>query len=396
MHSPRLLVLILLLSGSCVHKHWAAEAAVAPGAASLPGEAAVSFRNEVQQAIDRGLGYLKQAQHTNGWWSTPDAPALTALALMTFKGDPLERYRRDADWMRRGYAKILECRQEDGGIHKGQLVTYNTALCMMALLAARAPEYDPVILKARQFLIGLQTDWGEKGKADDPFDGGIGYGSRYEHSDMGNTLQALEALYYSKHLQKDKNLAGARDLNWQAAIHFLQNCQNLAGYNSQAWVSEDAKDTGGFVYYPGYSMAGGVTNAGTGRVSLRSYGSITYAGLLSYIYAELRADDPRVRAVYDWLTRNYTLEENPGMGAQGLFYYYHIQAKALAAYGVNLLALKDGLPVNWRRELGMRLINLQGKDGAWINEQHGRWWEKDPVLVTAYAVLTLEIVYRGL
>jgi squalene-hopene/tetraprenyl-beta-curcumene cyclase len=265
----------------------------------------------------------------------------------------------------------------------------------MALLAADRPDYELLIRKARAFLIGLQQDFGERGKTDKVFDGGIGYGSHYDHSDMGNTLQALEAIYVSRVLAPGKELAEMRDLNWAAAIQFLQNCQNLPGSNSQPWVSRDPKDIGGFVYYPGHSMAGGTTNA-EGRVALRSYGSISYAGLLSYIYADLKRDDPRVRAVFEWLRKNYTLQENPAMGAQGLFYYYHTMAKALHAYGVRDFEVENGDKVKWRRDLAMRLINLQQRDGSWINQEHGRWWEKDPVLVTSYAVLTLEIIHRGL
>jgi len=212
---------------------------------------------------------------------------------------------------------------------------------------------------------------------------------------MGNTAAALEALYYSKRLIEDKGLAGARDLNWEAAIQFLQNCQNLPAYNKQNWASDDPKNKGGFVYYPGYSMAGNQTNAATGRVALRSYGSISYAGLLSYIYANLRRDDPRVAAVLDWLRRNYTVEENPGMGQQGLFYYYHTMTKALTAYGTDKLDLANGDRVDWRKEVAMRLINLQQRDGSWSND-NGRWWEKDPALVTAYVVLSLEMIVREL
>src|SRR5439155_4675213 len=195
--------------------------------------------------------------------------------------------------------------------HQTNLVTYNTAISMMALLAANKKEYEPILRKGRQFLAGLQGDFDTQGKIDNVFDGGIGYGTKYPHSDMANTLAALEALYYSKHLLNDENLADARDLNWQAAIHFLQNCQNLPAYNKQSWASDDPKNKGGFVYYPGQSMAGSETNA-AGRVALRSYGSISYAGLLSYIYASLKRDDPRVLAVFGWLRKNYSLDENPG------------------------------------------------------------------------------------
>jgi squalene-hopene/tetraprenyl-beta-curcumene cyclase len=128
---------------------------------------------------------------------------------------------------------------------------------------------------------------------------------------------------------------------------------------------------------------------------LRSYGSISYAGLLSYIYADLKRDDPRVRAVFGWLQQNYTLDENPGMGPQGLYYYFHTMAKALSIYGAGELELPGGQKVNWRRGLAMKLINLQRPDGSWFND-NGRWWERDPALVTAYAVLALEMMSRGL
>jgi squalene-hopene/tetraprenyl-beta-curcumene cyclase len=252
-----------------------------------------------------------------------------------------------------------------------------------------------VIRKARGFLVRLQRDFGEKGKPDDVFDGGIGYGSKYEHSDMGNTLMALEALHYSRRLMEDQNLAGANDLDWAAAIQFLQNCQNLPAYNKQKWASDDAKNKGGFVYYPGHSMAGGETNAATGRVALRSYGSISYGGMLSYLYANLKRDDPRVTAVFDWLRANYTLEENPGMGPQGLFFYLHTMTKALTAYGVDELELNDGRRIHWRKEVALRLLNLQRQDGSWFND-HARWWEKDPALVTSYATLSLEMIWRKL
>ena len=354
-----------------------------------------SFRNEIEHSFSRGLAWLQANQHSNGWWSTPDQPAITALALTAFKGDPKARYQAtEPAWLKKGYGFLLACVRPDGGIHRTNLVTYNTSISMMALLAAGNPAYDPVIVKARQFLVGLQRDFGEKGRLDDVFDGGIGYGSNYEHSDMGNTLAALEALYYSQRLVADKNLADARDLDWAAAIQFLQNCQNLPAYNKQAWVSDDA-NKGGFIYYPGHSMAGGETNAATGRVALRSYGSISYGGLLSYIYADLKRADPRVVAVFDWLRANYTLDENPGMGPQGIYFYLHTMTKALTAYGVVELELKDGRKLNWRREVAMRLINRQQRDGSWSND-NGRWLEKDPALVTSYAVLSLEMIWRGL
>jgi squalene-hopene/tetraprenyl-beta-curcumene cyclase len=352
----------------------------------------VSFRHEVQRAIEKGNDFLKSSQNSNGWWSTPDHPSVTALALSAMMGEPNARLKNSPE-VKKGYAFVLSSVQPDGGIYVTNLANYNTSICMMGLLAARDSKYDSVLRKARAFVAGGQADLGERGKMDTPWDGGIGYSHDAGRSDMNNTLTALEALYYSKHLVTDKEVAG-KDLNWAAAIQFLQNCQNLPGVNKQDWVSTDARDRGGFVYDPDSSKAGGVTNA-SGKVALRSYGSISYAGLLSYIYADVKKSDPRVQAVLDWLRLNFSLQENPGMGQQGYYYYLHLMTKALHAAQVDELQIKEGRPIDWRREVAMRLINYQKADGSWQNET-GRWWEKDPNLVTAYSVMALEIIHRGM
>jgi squalene-hopene/tetraprenyl-beta-curcumene cyclase len=356
----------------------------------------VSFRNEIDHVIQRGLDFLLASQNSNGWWSTPDHPAMTGLALCAFLGEPSGRCRTNPPpALKKAYDYILGSVQADGSIRRADLVNYNTSLCMMALLAAGNPAHDDILRRGRAFLVKSQADEETPGRIDSPFDGGIGYGGKYAHSDLNNTLTALEAIYHTRHLVRDRNPAETPELNWAAVIHFIQSCQNLPERNPQPWVSDDPGDRGGFVYYPGHSMAGGQTNAATGRVALRSYGSISYAGLLSYIYASLKPDDPRVAAVLDWLRSHYSLEENPGMGPQGYYYYLHLMTKALNAAGEETLVLRDGRRIDWRREAALRLFNLQQKDGSWANTD-GRWWEKDPNLVTAYAVQALEIIYRGM
>lgn len=361
---------------------------------AAPAPENLSLRNEVEHAIDRGVAWLIKNQDAKGFWSTEDHPAVSALVLVALQGQPNESHENKREALKKGYAYITSLAKPDGSIFQKELVNYNTALSLMALIAAKNPEFKPLIVNARDFLIGLQVDFGEPGKLDTPLDGGVGYGSKYQHSDMSNTLAALEALYYSNRLLTDSDLAGARDLNWGAAIHFIQNCQNLPASNKQDWVSGDPSNKGGFIYYPGKSMAG-ETNLPSGKLALRSYGSISYAGLLSYVYADMKKDDPRITAVLDWLQNNYTLDENPGMGPQGLYYYFHTMAKALTLYGADELKLKGGREVDWRKELALKLLNLQQRDGSWIND-NARWWEKDPSLVTAYSVIALEMIYRGL
>ena len=132
-----------------------------------------------------------------------------------------------------------------------------------------------------------------------------------------------------------------------------------------------------------FSQAGETANGG-----LRSYASMTYAGLKSMIYAGVGPDDPRVKAAYGWVRRHYTLTENPGMGTSGLYYYYHTFAKALDAIGDEKLEDSSGKEHDWRQDLLKTLVTLQREDGSWANANR-RWLENDPNLVTAYVLLAM-------
>jgi len=352
----------------------------------------ISLKLELENAIGKGLGWLAANQKVDGTWGQSEYPALSALALTAFQGDPSGSYKRKyAANISKGYEQLVRNAKSDGGIYVEKMANYNTSISLMALLVANDPSYEPVMKKARNFLVGLQDNLGD----DVAVNGGIGYGGTYKHSDLNNTLNALEALHYTRYLKSDvANDPEARDLNWQAVTRFISRTQNLPGPNDQKWASDDSDNKGGFVYFPGHSMAG-EQKLGDGRTALRSYGSMSYAGLLSFIYAQVDKNDPRVKAVIDWLTRNYTLEENPGMQQAGVYYYYHTMAKGLSAAGIDTLTLKDGSKINWRQDLAKRLLNLQNLDGSWAN-QNARWMEKDPTLVTAYSTITMEILHRGL
>ena len=299
----------------------------------------ISLKNEVEHAITRGLLWLKENQKSQGFWSQPDHPALSALVLTAYMGEPTGRFRAEKPaFIQKGYEYLLQCVKPDGGIYVKDLSNYNTSICMMALQVATEPAYDQTLRKARDFVKGLQQDFRDRGEIDSPYDGGIGYGSTYVHSDMSNTMFALEALYYTKHLEQDVKQEDPemKELNWSAAIQFVQRCQNLPSHNDQEWASDDPENKGGFVYFPGNSKAGEMELPSGGK-ALRSYGSISYAGLLSYIYADLSQDDPRVKAVREWLSKHYTLEENPGMGPQFLDFLLILHLKTMDSGHLSLL-----------------------------------------------------------
>ena len=355
----------------------------------------LSIKLEIERSLDLGLDWLSKEQNrSSGNWGLDEYPALTGLAVRSFLGHPSSQVSRKYEKsLNKGVDFIRSKVQSDGGIYGKGLASYNTSICMMALMQARNSEDDSIIQNARKFLINQQSDFDRKGETDNVFDGGVGYGSRWAHSDLSNTHLAMEALFYAKKTYKNTEQE-IIDLDWDAAISFVSKCQNLPSTNNEKWVSEHPEDRGGFVYFPGSSMAGEIENS-NGSIALRSYGSMSYAGLLSFIYAEMDSKDPRVVAVKDWLTQHYTIEENPGMGPQGLFYYYHTMSKALSLSGITVIENEEGQKKDWRKELSLHLLNLQTKDGSWVNN-NGRWWERDPILVTSYALLTLERIYYTL
>ena len=354
----------------------------------------LSLRNEIQLAIDKGLRFLKTQQKEDGSWSDadPNHPALTALPLVAFQREPSGRYLKDQpEFMRKGYAFIRSKVQPDGGIYTKGLSNYNTSTALMALLNSGEPKDEPLLKAAKDFIVGQQA----KGMTDPSLDGGISYGSTgtsRQHPDLDNTLVGLEALRAYQAARKNVEGEG-KELNWQAAIEFVSRCQNLSATNKEKWVSDDPANKGGSIYFPGDSKAGEM-KLPDGRIALRSYGSMSYAGLLSFIYADVKKDDQRVVAALDWLKKNYTLKENPGMERAGLFYYYHLMTKALAAADVKTLETPNG-QVDWASEVALKLISTQAGDGSWVNDT-ARWMEKDPVLVTTYCVLSLEIIFHRL
>ncbi|MFM7604394.1 MAG: prenyltransferase/squalene oxidase repeat-containing protein [Prosthecobacter sp.] len=358
-----------------------------------------SLKQELRLSVERGLNFLRRTQNKQtGQWGDGEPVAMTGLAIASFMLDP-NRKTGDAvpAEIEAATRYLLSQAKPDGSITIKARATYNTAIALTALMLNPKPENEEIMLKARRYLVTRQLDLDEKGKNDAPTDGGIGYGEeKASHADLSNTTFALEALYYAQSLLADKGDAAKNEpqLNYAAAIDFIQRCQNRPASNKSNWVSKDPADAGGFIYNP-TETRGAKVELPDGRIALRSYGSISYAGLLSFIYAGLDKKDERVQAVLDWLRNNYTVDENPGLGSQGLFYYYHTMSKALAIADVDFIKTKDGKTIDWRADLTSKLLNLQKGDGSWINDQ-GRWMESDAVLTTSYILMALGRIHQTL
>jgi squalene-hopene/tetraprenyl-beta-curcumene cyclase len=357
-----------------------------PVLAQLPSTARQgnpALRAKIAPSIEKGLDYLKKAQKPGGFWSSQDYPGLTGLVVQAFATAPGGKHKSSSP-VRDGLKFIRDSAKPDGGIYNKGMGNYNTSIALTTLLRAGSAEDERLIEGARKYLIGAQA----ANSADPAHDGGFGYeaggSGRMSRPDMDNTVFTIEALALYRETHKSKERPSDKDLNWQAAIDFVSRCQNLPATNKEKWASDAPAEKGGFVYSPGGDKDG-----------THSYGSMSYAGLLSLLHAEVKKDDERVKAAVEWLSRRFSVDENPGQGAQGLYYYFFVMAKALAAAGITELQTADGKKVNWRESLANKLLALQKPDGSWASD-NARWMEKDPVLVTTYVVLALNILHGAL
>ncbi|MFO7870615.1 MAG: prenyltransferase/squalene oxidase repeat-containing protein [Kiritimatiellia bacterium] len=374
MKMPILLCLLTVLSAS-----------IALRAMAVPTEAGGNLTTAARTSINKGLDWLKTSQHDDGHWSNANYPAMTALPLWAFARSD----HPDAGSIcSRAAEFITSFAQDNGGIYKvptggrgsGGLSTYNTAMCMTALYAYDKKKYADLILKARKFVADSQI------QGDSPGVGGFGYGHEpgpRNRADLSNTGWSLMAMRYTRDLEDLRPSGQARvTVDWSSAIEYVQKLQN--------GDKDDPDNYGGFGYERGSARGGTVARGDDGAVKLRGYGSMTYAGLESMIYAQVDRNDPRVQSAVKWAARHWSVDVNPGMGRKGLFYYYNVMSKAFDAADIEALPRPAGAPpIDWKEDLIQKLSDLQKPDGSWLNTDN-QFWESDPVLVTSYSVLALQ------
>lgn len=332
---------------------------------------------EWQAMVDRGVEYLRvRGQNSDGAFSGNTGIGPTGLVVTGLlsvgvgSNDPM---------VAKALSYLEKHVQPDGGIYAVDSLhrNYDTCIALMAFSKANQNgRYAAIIAKAEGFVRGVQWDEGENRDPSDMFYGGAGY-AKHSRPDLSNTSYLVDALSSLGH--------GSEDESIQKALDFISRCQNLESANNNSPHAAKIND-GGFFYTV---AAGGESKAGVeANGGLRSYGSMTYAGLKSMIYAGVSRDDPRVAAAIEFLRKHYDLESNPGMGQQGLFYYYHTMSKALDALGDTKFTDAKGEAHDWKREIRSKLADVQLEDGSWVNP-NTRWMEGDPNLVSAYALLAL-------
>jgi squalene-hopene/tetraprenyl-beta-curcumene cyclase len=354
-----------------------------PGPAEEPSPKPT--REQWDAVVRKAVDYLKANQNPDGSWSHAPAGQLGGTGVIV-TGLLQCGISPDDEPVAKGLAYIESLVNPQAGHIAGpdakvNLQNYVTSVNLMALVAAkRDDKYKGVVGDAVKFLKRLQWDDGEGKSPQDDFYGGAGYDSK-SRPDLSNTQFFLEALHSAG--------IGPDDEAMKKALVFVSRCQNLkTEHNDQPWAGEI--NDGSFIY----SAAGGgqTKTSDDPNAPLTGYGSMTYAGIKSMIYAGVSKDDPRVKRAVEWTRKNYTLDANPGMPPQlaqrGLYYYYHTMAKALHVLGEDEFEDAKGVKRDWRADLFHALAKRQRPDGSWANE-NDRWMEGDPNLVTGYALMAL-------
>lgn len=339
---------------------------------------------EWQAVVDKAVAFLKSNQKPDGSWGT--APQAMGVSGIVVTGLLKTGTSPDAEPAAKGLTYIEGLVNPKAGHIAGAdprvgLQNYVTSVNVMALAAAkRDAKYKAVVGTAADFLRKLQWDDGEGKTEKDDFYGGAGYDSK-SRPDLSNTHFFLDALKAAG--------AGKDDPALKKAMVFVSRCQNLKGeHNDQPWA--DKINDGSFIY----SAAGGGSTKTSDEpgAPLSGYGSMTYAGIKSMIYAGIGKDDPRYKAALGWAKKNYTLDKNPGMPNQlanrGLYYYYTTFAKTMDVLGEDAFEDDKGVKHDWRADLFVALAKRQKADGSWTNETD-RWMEGDPNLVTGYCLIAL-------
>ena len=343
------------------------------------------------RAAEKAVDFILAHQNEDGGFgsfkgrpaSTVGVTALVAAALMD---SPRGLTEDSSPELAKAIQFTVKNQLADGSITIPRMgyANYDTSAAVMALVRTKNPAYADILKKAEAFIRGIQLDEGEGFGEENPFHGGVGYTKNPNVSDMSNTGFAIEAMR-ELGLESD-------DPFFRKALVFVRRVTNNPEVNDQAWAEEVApEEFGGAVYRPAPDPSRDevdISKAGRARTGWRSYGSMTYHAFKSYIYAGLKKDDPAVKGALGWIEKNYSVEENPGVGQQGQYYYYRVLAKALEAWGEDEIAGH-----NWARDLADKLVSLQKPDGSWLNPAD-RWQEGDPVLVTAYSLDALSRATR--
>ena len=72
----------------------------------------ISFQHELQRSIDRGIASLEKSQDKNGYWTSEDHPAVTAIVLVAYHSNP-RKPEKNPVWVEKAHAYLLKFVQKN-------------------------------------------------------------------------------------------------------------------------------------------------------------------------------------------------------------------------------------------------------------------------------------------
>jgi len=335
------------------------------------------------------------------------SPSFTGLILTALGGAPPSLKARYKPAVDKGLGYLLSKINADGSVGEGPtgtfVKTYATGIALMAFASVeRTDKVANAIRGAQAYLKQNQLKEGKDA-------GGIGYGddkpdgTKTTIANLSTTGFGAEGMHQSGLPQDDEF--------WKLVVKYVRKCQNNSETNNDPEFVAELKSKGlvvgddGSLYYSTVADAK-AQKVGTKKVadkeSIAGYGSMTYDGIKTYLYAGLKKDSPEVKSAIDWVRKNYSVELHPGFpfdAAQrqqlrGLYHYYLVMSRALDALGENPFVTFDGKKHDWAREIAEQLVK-QVKDSKMWKNDNSAWFEGDPLLVTSYVLVTCNTLLKN-
>ncbi len=310
--------------------------------------------DEVRQAIDRGVAYLKQQQQADGRWA--DWPgkdggvtALCTLALLSAGVPP------EDDTIQRALTWLRARRLKD---------TYTVALQTMVFCLAE-PEKDRLRIEQNvRFLEVAQV-------TTEGFRGTWGYSAGATRGDNSNAQFALLALHEAERVGIEVNRR-----TWALAKAHWESTQN---------------DDGSWGYTPGDRGYGSMTAAGIGSLVIVSdkifEADAAVEGDRILCCGQRGRDDAAIERAIDWMGRNFATARNPGKNVWRYYYLYAMERAGRLTARRFFHNPRTNEVFDWYREGTAALLRDRGAlQDFWRGQPPA---ENDPHIATSFALLFL-------
>ena len=301
----------------------------------------------VQQAIDRGVIYLKKTQNTRGGWNEYSGQScglssLCTLALLNSGVSADEKVIQNALEYLRGFEP------EE---------TYSVSLQTLAFCQLGAANDLPRIRRNVQWLISHQRS----GDAISERGGSWDYGRQRGSGDPSNSQFALLAL------------RAATDLGIEVGPGVYQR-------SLEYWRVRQRG--GGWSYGNSPRISGSMTCAGIASMVIANQCLNSSEELVIQCCGNAAEQNQPVEDGLRWLGENFTLQVNPGGDSLTFFYYLYALERVGRLTGRRFIGGHD-----WYREGAERLISLQDEFvGFWSGSGA---MEQNREIATSFALLFL-------